>query len=263
MKQLAFIAFVLAACCPSSSTAKAQAKPAPKPKTELHVASAADMQPVFEVLAPYFERKTGIHLVINYGASSILAEQMISGAPADIFFSADYMFAERVVSSGMADSTDAIPYAKGALVLWTRKDSRFSPLHLEVLERKDLKSVAIANPDHAPYGRAAIAALKKMKFYENVAPHFVQGESVAQTAQFAQTGNAELALISETIATSPKFKNSGSFVLFPTYVYPEIRQCAVVLRSSPERDNAHKLLDYILSDEIQGHLASLGLRPIK
>ncbi len=263
MKQLAFIAFILAAFCASSSTAKAQAKPAPKPKTELHVASAADMQPVFEVLAPYFERKTGIHLVINYGASSILSEQMISGAPADIFFSADYVFAERVVSGGMADSTDAIPYAKGTLVLWTRKDSRFNPLHLEALERKDLKSVSIANPDHAPYGRAAVSALQKMKFYENVAPHFVQGESVAQAAQFAQTGNAELALISETIATSPKFKNSGSFVLFPTYVYPEIRQCAVILRSSPQRDNAHKLLNYILSDEVQGHLASLGLRPIK
>jgi molybdate transport system substrate-binding protein len=237
--------------------AEAQTKP------ELHVAAAADMQPVFTVIGPYFERKTGIHLVVSYGASATLAQQIVAGSPADIFFSADYVFAERIVSAGLADSRNAVPYAKGTLVLWARKDSPAQPLHLEVLERKDLKSIAIANPEHAPYGRAAVAALKKMKYYDNVAPHLVQAESVAQAAQFGESGNAQLALISQTIAMSPKFQESGTYVLFPKYVYPEIRQCAVILKKSPSRDNAHKLLDYILSAEIQDNLRKLGLDPIK
>jgi len=243
----------------------AQKKPPSKPPADnvIHVAAAADMQPVFEALGPYFERKTGLHLAITFGSSATLSQQVEANAPQDIFFSADYVFAEKIVSAGLADSTDAIPYAKGLLVLWTRNGSPYSPLHLEALESKNLHSVAIANPEHAPYGRAAMAALRKMNFYGNVAPHLVQAESVAQAAQFAQSGNAELALISKTIAVSPKFKTAGTFVLFPTYAYPDIRQCAVVLKSSKQSKGAHKLLDYMLSDEVQMHLSDLGLNRIK
>ena len=241
--------------------AKKRVEPKIAPPTgELLVYSAADMQPVFEVLGPYFERRTGIKLKMVYGSSGTLSEQIVNGAPADIFFSADYTFAERVVAAGKADNISPYAYAKGLLVLWARKDSRFQPLSVDVLGRKDLKSVAIANPDHAPYGRAALAALNKMGYLVNVQPHLVQAESVGQAAQFALSGNAELALMSQTIAYSPQYRNAGTSVLFPLSTYLEIRQCAVVRKDAAHRGEAHTLLNYIMSDEIQNHLADLGLQ---
>lgn len=229
-------------------------------KTGLHVAAASDMHPVLDIVGPMFEKKTGIHLTVSYGASATLSHQIVAGAPMDIFFSADYVFAERVVSAGLADSKDAIPYAKGALVLWIRKPI---PASLDLLHRKDLKTIAIANPDTAPYGRAAVFALKKMNLYDQLSPKFVQAENIMQAAQFAESGNAQIALISQTIAESPRFKAEGSYVLFPLYVYPDIRQCAVVLKNSPHRDEAHKLLDYILSPEIQENLHKVGLSAVR
>ena len=229
----------------------------------VNVAAAADMQPVFEVAGPIFEQKTGLKLKISYGSSATLSQQLQNGSPADIFFSADFYFAEQVVSANLTDSKQPEPYAKGLLVLWTGKNSRFKPLSIDDLSRKDLNKVAIADPDRAPYGRAAVAALKKMNFFANVQPHIVQAESVAQAAQFALTGNAELALISQTIAMSPKYRNEGTFVLFPLTQYPDIRQCAVILKAGANRDGAHRLLSFMLSDQVQQNLPKLGLQAVK
>ncbi len=230
------------------------------PTGELLVYSAADMQPVFEVLGPYFERRTGIKLKMVYGASGTLSAQIVNGAPADIFFSADYTFAERIVAVNKADNINPYAYAKGILVLWARKDSPFQPLTVDDLSDKSLKSVAIANPSTAPYGRAALAAMTKLGMIANVTPHLVQAESVGQAAQFALSGNAQMALISETVAFSPQYKNSGTSVLFPLSTYMEIRQCAVVMKDAKHRGEAHTLLNYIMSDEIQNHLSELGLQ---
>lgn len=243
---------------------RAQSRVEPKQAgSEVTVFAAADMQPVLEVLGPYFERRTGIKLKATFGSSATLSEQVVNGAPADIFLSADYTFAEKVVAAGRADAKDPTPYAKGTLVLWERKDGPFQPLSLDVLERKDLKSVAIANPDHAPYGRAALAAIKKLNYFPNVSPHLVQAESVSQAAQFALSGNAQLALVSQTIAMSGKYKETGAFVLFPAVTYLEIRQCAVVMKDGKHRHEAHTLLNYLTSDNIQQHLPQLGLRPVQ
>lgn len=247
---------------------RAQSHPAPHGQTkagasELNVFAAADMQPVMEALGPYFERRTGIKLKVSFGSSATLSEQIVNGAPADLFLSADFTFAERVVAAGKADATQPTPYARGILVLWERKDGPFQPLSLDALQRKDLKSVSIANPDHAPYGRAAMAAIKKLKYYSNVAPHLVQAESVGQAAQFALSGNAQLALMSQTIAMSGQYKQAGTFVLFPPVTYLEINQCAVVLQNAKHRNEAHVLLNYLTSDEIQQHLPELGLRSVE
>ena len=204
----------------------------------VNVAAAADMQPVFEVAGPIFEQKTGLKLKVAYGSSATLSQQLQNGSPADIFFSADFYFAEQVVSANLTDSKQPEPYAKGLLVLWTRKNSRFKPLSIDDLSRKDLTKVAVADPNRAPYGRAAYSALTKMNFLPNVQPHIVQAESVAQAAQFALSGNAELAIISETIAMSPKYRNEGTFVLFPLTQYPDIRQCAVIMKAGKNRDGA-------------------------
>ena len=227
----------------------------------VNVAAAADMQPVMEVAGPIFERETGLKLKVSYASSATLSQQIQNGAPEDIFFSADYYFAEQVVAANLTDVKQPTPYAKGLLVLWARKDSRFKPLSIDDLSRKDLKSVAVANPDRAPYGRAAIAALRKMDLYSNVVPHIVQAESVAQAAQFALSGNAELAIISRTIAMSPGYRSAGSYVLFPLSQYPEIRQCAVILKAAENKAGAQRFLKFILSDKVQNNLMKLGLQP--
>ncbi len=229
----------------------------------IKVVAAADMEPVFQVIGPIFEQKTGLKLKVSFGSSAALSQQLQNGSPADIFFSADYYFAEQVVAANLTESKQPTPYADGLLVLWSRKDSRFSPLSIDALERKDLKSVAVANQDRAPYGRAAFAVMKRTNVYANVEPHLVQAETVAQAAQFALSGNAELAFMSQTIAMSPKYRDVGNFVLFPLSQYPEIRQCAVIMKAGANRDGAHRLLSFVLSEEVQNNLPKLGLQPKK
>jgi molybdate transport system substrate-binding protein len=230
---------------------------------ELRVAAAADLQPVMPVLASAYENATGVKLLVSFGSSATLAEQILNGAPMDIFLGADFVYPEKVVAAGLADSTSPEPYAKGALVLWARKDSPLQPLSVEKLTDPQVKTVAIANELHAPYGRAAVAALQKLKMYDAVKPHLVVAENVSQAAQFVESGNAQLGLISLTAASSQHFKEIGTYVLVPTTAYPEIRQCAVVMAKSERKAEAHAFLDWLLSPAVQGDLRKLGLAPVK
>jgi molybdate transport system substrate-binding protein len=215
------------------------------------------------VLSQAYEHATGIKLVVSFGSSSTLATQILGGAPMDIFLGADFVYPEKVVAAGLADAGAPTAYAKGTLVLWARKDSGLLPLSIERLTDPRVKTVAIANELHAPYGRAAAEALQKMKMYDAVSPHFVVGENIAQTAQFVESGNAQLGLISLTAASTEHFKEIGTYVLVPTSQYPEIRQYAVVMKNSDRRADAHAFLDWLLSPAVQGNLPKLGLGAVK
>jgi molybdate transport system substrate-binding protein len=229
---------------------------------ELRVAAAADLQPVMPELSQAYEHATGIKLVVSFGSSSTLATQIISGSPMDIFLGADFTYPEKVVAAGLADGAPTA-YAKGTLVLWTRKDSGLLPLSIERLTDPRVKTVAIANELHAPYGFAAAQALRKMKIYDQVSPHFVVGENIAQTAQYVESGNAQLGLISLTTANTPHFREIGEYVLMPTSQYPEIRQCAVVMKNSDRKADAHAFLDWLLTPAVQQNWAKLGLAAVK
>ncbi len=229
---------------------------------ELHIAAASDLQSVLPALVPIYEHKTGVKLVISYGSSGTLATQILNGEKVDLFLGADYTFPEKIVAAGMADSKDAIPYARGTLVLWARKDSPYQPLHLEALSDAHVKHIAIADEIRAPYGRAAAAALTKLKLYEELKPKFVIGENIVQAGQFVQSGNADLGLISLTMAMSEKFSSTGTYVLVPN-IYPEIRQCGVVLAKSDHRTEAQAFFDWLLSSDIQADLPKLGLKSIR
>jgi molybdate transport system substrate-binding protein len=230
---------------------------------ELRVAAAADLQPVMPVLSQAYEHATGIKLVVSFGSSSTLATQILGGAPMDIFLGADFTYPEKVVAAGLADGTAPTVYAKGTLVLWARKDSGLLPLSIERLTDPRVKTVAIANELHAPYGRAAAEALRKMKMYDAVSPHFVVGENITQTAQFVESGNAQLGLISLTAASSQHFKEIGTYVLVPTTQYPPILQYAVVMKNSDRKADAHAFLDWLLSSPVQGNLPNMGLGAVK
>jgi molybdate transport system substrate-binding protein len=146
-------------------------------------------------------------------------------------------------------------------VLWARKDSPLQPLTQNTLPDGKFASLAIANPEHAPYGRAAVAALTWMKLYDTLKPKIVEAENIAQTAQFVESGNAQLGMISLTSASTEHMKEIGSFVRIPKVAYPEIRQCAVVMKNSAHRADAHAFLDWLRSPPIQRNLPQYGLDP--
>jgi molybdate transport system substrate-binding protein len=230
---------------------------------ELRVAAAADLQPVMPVLAQAYEHATGVKLVVSFGSSATLAAQILNGAPMDIFLGADFVYPEKVVAAGLADGSSPVAYAKGTLVLWARKDSPLLPLSMERLTDPRVKSIAIANEEHAPYGRAAVSALRYLKLYDATLPHLVIAENISQTAQFVESGNAQLGLISLTTASTAHFKEIGTYVLVPTMAYPVIQQCAVIMMKSDRKAEAHAFLDWLLSAPVQGNLKNMGLSSVK
>ncbi len=233
------------------------------PPREIHIAAAADLMPVMPVLESAYEHATGINIIVSYGSSASLTTQIMNGDHPDIFLGADFSFPEKLVAAGLADTPTPIAYAQGTLVLWARKESPLQPLHLEALTDPRVKTIAIANQIHAPYGRAAVSALKYMKLYEKVSPKLVVAENISQAAQFVESGNADAGLISLTAADSQHFKDLGSYVLLPPVAYPKIIQYGVILKASPVRADAHAFMDWLLSGTVQGNLLKLGLKPIK
>ncbi len=246
---------------PPSQDPNAAPEALPKLKGTLRIAAAADLQPVLPAIAEQFEKATGGHVLISYASSSTLATQIIQGGPFDLFLSADFTFPELVVARGFADSMQPTAYAQGTLALWARKDSPLQPISMEKLSSPTLKKLAIADQAHAPYGRAAYSALAKIKLLAALGPRLVIAENVAQAAQFAESGNADAAMISLTLAMSPHFKESGSYVLVPQFDYPAIRQCGVVMKHSRNREAAHAFLRFLVSAGVQKQLAKQGLGP--
>jgi molybdate transport system substrate-binding protein len=234
-----------------------QAAAAPQ---SLRIAAAADLQPVLPAILAEFERQTGIRAEASYQSSATLATQILNGAPFDVFLAADPGFPQKVIDAGLAEGPKPIVYAQGTLVLWARKDGRFHSLSMDSLRDPTLKSVAVANPEHAPYGRAAQAALEHLDLYPMLKPKLVIAENIAQTAQFVESGNAELGLISLTSAVTPRLSASGQYVLVPRDAYPPILQGAVIVKR-PSTQLAHRFLDFFTSPPVQRQLQAGGLAP--
>jgi molybdate transport system substrate-binding protein len=238
-------------------------------QTPLRVAAAADLEPVLPHILSEFERATGVHAEATYQSSATLAAQIQNGAPFDVFLSADLSFPKRLIDAGIADaagsadSTTPITYARGTLVLWERKDSRLPPPSLDLFRDSRLKRLAIANPDRAPYGRAAVAVLQSLKLYDTLKPRLVTAENIAQAAQFVDSANADAGLISLTLALTPNLSADGSYLVIPHGLYPPIEQGAVIVSNTKQRATAHMLLDFLLSSAVQAELAKSGLTPAK
>ncbi len=238
-------------------------------QTPLRVAAAADLEPVLPPILTAFQQVTRIHAEATYQASAMLTTQIENGAPFDLFLSADLSYPKRLIDAGFADaagtadSSTPITYAKGTLVLWARRDGGLPPPSLELLRSPALKRLAIANPDRAPYGRAAVASLKSLGLYDALKPRLVTAENIAQAAQFVDSGNADAGLISLTSALTPRMSSSGSYFVIPHDLYPPIEQGAVIVSKTAQREAVHKLLDYLLSPAVQAQLAKSGLTPAK
>jgi len=239
-------------------------------QTPLRVAAAADLEPVLPPILAQFTQTTGIRAEATFQASAVLTTQILNGAPFDLFLSADLGYPQRLIAAGLAegaagtpDSTTPITYAKGTLVLWERHNPKMPAPGPNLLRSPELKRLAIANPDRAPYGKAAVAALTSLKLYDSLKPRIVTAENISQAAQFVDSGNADAGLISLTSARTPELSSSGEYWVIPRSLYPPIEQGAVIIRNTAQRAAAHKLLDYLLSPPIQAQLAKSGLTPAK
>lgn len=227
----------------------------------MRLAAAADLQPILPPILADFQTQTGVQVLASYQSSATLAEQLINGAPYDLFMAADLSFPQRVIDSGRAEEDQPILYARGTLVLWTRKDSGVTALSLDAL--RTIQSIAIANPEHAPYGRAAQAALEHTGLFAIVKPRLRVAENIAQAAQYADSGNAQVGFISLTSALTPRLTADGHFIRVPAEDYPPILQGAVVIRGSANASAASKFLDFLRTSAIAERLAASGLEPAR
>jgi molybdate transport system substrate-binding protein len=227
---------------------------------EITVAAAADLNYALKDLAARFEQKTGHKVTLSFGSSGNLFSQIQSGAPFDLFFSADEQYPQKLLAAGLMDPASLRSYAVGHLVLWTANSTGFDPqkLKMDLLLQPAVKHIAIANPQHAPYGRAAIAALEHYGLKDKLAGKLVFGENISQTAQFVQSGNAQAGFIALSLAMSPAMKGIGKYWELPPDSYPEMRQAAGSVSSSKHKQAAQAFLSYITSPEGAALLQQYG-----
>lgn len=227
---------------------------------EIKVAAAADLNYAMKDLAARFEQKTGNQVALSFGASGNFYSQIQNGAPFDLFFSADAGYPRKLADSGWLDRASLSTYAIGHLVLWVPNASALDPqkLKMNLLLQSSVQKVAIANPEHAPYGRAAMAALDHYGLKDKVAAKFVLGENISQAAQFVQSGNAQAGLIALSLAASPAMKDAGKYWQLPADAYPEMQQVAGIGSKSKHKATAQAFLDYVRSSEGAAVLRQYG-----
>jgi molybdate transport system substrate-binding protein len=236
--------------CLTASNASAQ---------ELVVAAASDLSSVFPQIAAGFEKETGNKVQMNFGSSGQFYLQIQNGAPFDLFFSADLLYILRLDSDGLLEPNSTYKYAVGKLVLYLPKGSPLDPAQgLRALLSPKVTRIAIANPEHAPYGRAAAEALHREGIYDKVQAKLVIGENIAQAAQFVQSGNADAAILALSLARSREMSAAGRYAELPATDYPPIVQAAGILKSSQNKKTAAAFLAFVRRPEISTLLSQYG-----
>jgi molybdate transport system substrate-binding protein len=218
---------------------------------EIRVAAAADLTFAFHDIASRFGKETGHKVNLIIGSSGNFYSQIQSGAPFDLFFSADIQYPQKLAEAGLAEKGSLYRYAVGKIVLWVPNGSKIDIKQgLVALRDPSVRKIAIANPEHAPYGRAAVAALKKEKLFDNVSAKLVYGENISQAAQFVQSGNADAGILALSLVVAPAMKDAGRYWEIPASEYPIIEQAAIVLASSKNKDTARLFIDFLKKPEI-------------
>ena len=204
------------------------------PPAALKVAAAADLAFAFKDVGDAFEKQTGTKVTFSFGSTGLLAKQIAEGAPFDAFAAANVSYVDDVVREGACFADSKSLYAAGRITLWSKKGSPVAPKTLADLAQPGIAKIAIANPDHAPYGRAAKQALQKAGVWDAVQPKIVYGENVQQTLQFAQSGNAEVAIVALSLASV----SDGVYVPIDGALHDRIDQALVVCKGSAEARGA-------------------------
>jgi molybdate transport system substrate-binding protein len=226
---------------------------------DVRVAAAADLKFAMAKLAEQFERETGRKVDVTYGSSGNFFSQIQNGAPFDLFFSADVGYARKLEAAGFARPGTLYTYALGRIVIWMPPG-----IEVDVTRRgwnalldASVQKIAIANPEHAPYGRAAVAALQKAGIYEQVKSKLVYGENISQAAQFVQSGNAQAGIIARSLAVSSGMSDGKAWEI-PAEMHPRIEQAAILLSGTKNKKVAQMFLDFVKSAAGRGILLKYG-----
>jgi len=218
-RTLPALALICGACAP---------RPAPQ---KLAIAAAADLNFALpEIARRYRAVDPTVELEIAYGSSGNFYAQIANRAPFDVFLSADVEYPQRLASAGTGPANSVFTYAVGRLVVWVPYGSPLEPA--TALQDLRVKHVAIANPQHAPYGRAAQAALRSLRLYQGVEPKLVFGENIAQTLQFVESGAADVGVVALSLALASPVHNRGRYWEIPLEAYPRMEQGGIILKDS-------------------------------
>ncbi|MCS6860418.1 MAG: molybdate ABC transporter substrate-binding protein [Abditibacteriales bacterium] len=210
-------------------------------KPELTVSAAADLTFAFQEIGKLFEEEHNVRIVFNFGSTGQLAQQIEHGAPVDLFAAANVSYVEELEKQGLILPDSKMLYARGRITLWTRADSHLSIREVKDLARPEVKRVAIANPDHAPYGAAAREAMQSAGVWETVQPKLVLGENARQALQYAETGNVDVAIT----ALSLSVQSRGKWTLIPQELHRPIDQALAVIKGTTHEREARALAQFI------------------
>lgn len=226
---------------------------------EIRVAAAADLKFALEDLGAQFEKQTGGKINVSYGSSGNFFAQIQNGAPFDVLLSADIDYPRELEVANLAEPGTLYEYAVGRIVIWMPADARpdLAKLGWKALLEPGVERIAIANPEHAPYGRAAVAALRNAGIYEQVRRKLVYGENIAQAAQFVASGNAQAGILALSLASSPPMRDGKRWDI-PANMHSPIEQGAVILKGAKSKEGARDFLAFLKSDAGRKILESYG-----
>lgn len=230
---------LLVAC---GSSAVNQQSPSPSPEVTLTVGAASDLQFAFEEMGKQFEQETKTKVVFNFGSTGQLAQQIAQGAPMDLFAAANKSFVEDLDGKGRVISDTKQIYGRGRIVLWVRQDSPLQIKQIQDLTNPAIKRIAIANPEHAPYGIAAKQALESVGMWDKLQPKLVLGENVSQTLQYGQTGNVDAAIVALSLAVVTP---NGRYELIPDNLHQPLDQMLAVVEGTPHAAQARQFAEFI------------------
>lgn len=231
----------------------------------LTIAAAADLRFAMGDLSEDFRTKrpadeTSPDIRVTYGSSGNFYAQLTQRAPFDMFFSADILYPTRLKKEGLALDDSVFAYGIGRIVVWVPEDSSIDveTLQLGALRSESVRRIAIANPEHAPYGRAAVDALKTAGMYDELRPKFVYGENISQAAQFVESGAADIGIVALALAVAPAMKKRGRYWEIPVDSFPTMLQGGLISARTDHPELAKEFRDYILGPGGQTILARFG-----
>ena len=224
------------------------------------VFAAASLTNVLQDLGDTFTKDTSIPVRFSFAASSALARQIENGARVDVFFSADLSYPRALAAKGMTVPGSEFLYAIGRIVVWVPNGSAINveQLEIESLRSPTVRYIAIANPGHAPYGKAAVAAMQSLGVYDAVKGRLAYGENVAQTLQYVQQSSADIGIIALSLALSPTVRATGHYWEIPIEAYPQMEQGGVILKTSKHIEVAQQFRSFILGEQGRTILKSYG-----
>lgn len=245
---VAILAALLLVACGSGSASDSNSG------GNLVVAAAADLQFAFREIGPLFENETGAKVTFTFSSSGLLAQQIASGAPVDVYSSANVEYVEDLTQRGFIIADSVRVYAVGRLALVGSRKAGLNPQSLEDLRRPEVKRISIGNPQHAPYGVAAEQALRRAGLWDELQPKLVFAENIRQTLQYVQSGDAEMGLVALSLANVPEV----SYIVIDEEMHEPIRQAAGVVESTSNEALARAFLDFLRTPQAWAIMEKYG-----